>query len=1022
VDKKHNSMTSLALYISHSAMLTVMLCATAHAVCGQCTLRGRVVNGGRNSPVGYATITLLDRGVWAATNERGEFKIGNVARGKLSVEVACLGYVKGVFSLAVEGDVDSIVWRIEEDNLALKEVVVTAKSKTDAATTTYVIDRRSLEHIQLNGVADITALLPGGQTNLALHLASESEQRIALRSADSEDGNASFATALEVDGVRLNGNASFVKEKRPTASKFVVGVDTRSIASGNVESVEVITGVPSVEYGDMGNGIVKINTKKGKAPLEIALATKPNTKQLAVNKGWALPSNAGVVNLSLERTKSVADLASPYTSYDRNAMSLAYENSFGQRAPLRLTAGISGNIGGYDNRNDPDRFGNDYVTENDHYLRAHTKLSWMPSKPYITSVELLGTVSYADNLYSKNTNKNSSASVAAVHSTDEGYFVASSYDSKPNAAVVLIPAGYWYELYHVDNRPLNLAATAKARWTHRLLGGISSSAMLGADVSSTGNIGRGLYYAQPQFAANGWREYRYDQLPFMHSVSPYVEEKIVVPISSSSSPSSSSFLSRQQLMLVAGLRSDITVVEASQYGTVGSFSPRFNAKYSATQLSETLHLFSLRAGWGKAVKLPSFEVLYPRPTYSDILAFAPGTLPDGTSYSAYYTQPYSARHNPNLSWQNSLQTELGAELKLGKIYLSLAYYHSRTRNAYKARSDYEPYAFKFTGQASLEGNLVPPANRIYSIDQHTGVVTVADKTGAFAPRELAYTSYNALRTIGSYDNASPAVRQGLEWVLKTDKLPALQTSAQLDGSFYHYRSVETALLPFSPTSQRTADGSFYRYIGYYIGDNSNANGSQTRKLTANLTLTTHIPAVRLVVSLRVETTLYHQSQRLSESGNASLTRSFVLDDRTDFFPSGSGENIYNSNRYAALYPVYYATADKPTPVPFAESFAWAKTNDTKLFNELASLVMKSNTDYYFNANSRSAYGSANISVTKEIGRVASISFNATNFTNTMQKVRQGDQNVEYSAYEIAADNAGIPRFYYGMSLRILINN
>jgi hypothetical protein len=969
-------------------------------------LAGKVLGRG-GAPVAYALVAVADRGLWTTANERGEFRLKSVPRGEVRVEVSCLGYVKRVLTLTVEGDVDSLAWPLQEDNLALAEVVVTAKSKPDAATTTYVIDRRSMEHMQLNGVADITALLPGGQTNLALHLASESEQRIALRSVDTEDGNASFATALEVDGVRLNANAAFMKEKRPTASSYVAGTDTRSIASGNIESVEVIMGVPSVEHGDMHNGIVKINTKKGKTPLEIELATKPNTKQLAVSKGWALPRSAGVLNASLERTNSIADPASPYTSYDRNAAALTYENTFNRRAPLRLTLGVSGNTGGYDNRLDPDRFGSDYTKESDSYLRAHAKLSWMLGKPYLTSVELLGTVSYAGNLYSKNTNKNSSSSTAAVHSAEEGYFVAARYEDNPSAPVVLIPAGYWYELYHVDNRPLSLAATAKAKWAHR-----QGSAMLGADFSSTGNLGQGMYYADPRYAASGYRPYRFDEVPFMHSISPYVEEKLTLPLPSSPA--------RQQLQVVAGLRSDITMVAASEYGTVASLSPRFNAKYTAAKLSEALQLLTLRLGWGKAVKLPSFEALYPRPAYSDILTFAPGTMADGTSFSAYYAHPYSARHNPDLRWQHSLQAEAGVEAKLRGVYLSLAYYRSTTYDAYKARSGYEPFAYNLTGQAALEASPVPSANRVYSIDRRTGVVTVSDNTGAHAPQALAYTTYSALRATTTYANASPSARQGVEWVIRTDKLPALQTSAQLDGSYYHYRSVETALLPYAPTSQRMADGNGYKYIGYYAGGSASANGDEARRLTANLTLTTHLPAVRLVVSLRLEATLLHYTQRLSESGSAEQPRSFALDDKADYAPAAAGGSIYNSDRYAGMYPAYYVTIDNPTPVPFAERFAWAKANDTQLYNELASLVVRSNSDYYFNANSRSAYYSANISVTKEIGRVASLSFNATNFVNTMQQVKNSDDGAEYSAYEISSYYAAIPRFYYGMSLRVRI--
>ncbi len=46
------------------------------------------------------------------------------------------------------------------------------------------------------------------------------------------------------------------------------GVDTRNITVADIESVEVITGVPSAEYGDLNSGMVKIHTRKGENTLE----------------------------------------------------------------------------------------------------------------------------------------------------------------------------------------------------------------------------------------------------------------------------------------------------------------------------------------------------------------------------------------------------------------------------------------------------------------------------------------------------------------------------------------------------------------------------------------------------------------------------------------------------------------------------------------------------------------------------------------------------------------------------------
>ena len=984
----------------------------------QYAVSGKILNLKTGWPVEYASVTIADRELWAISNEKGEFLIKNVSAGEIQVAVSCLGYVKKTFTLSISGDKPNLEFLLREDNLALDEVVVTAKNKSDEMTTSYLIDRTGLEHLQMASIMDVTALLPGGQTNLNLHLAGSSPQRIAIRSIDSEDGNASFATAMEVDGVRLSGNASFIKEK-DAAAKAIAGIDTRSIASGNVESVEVITGVPSVEYGDMTNGIVKINTRKGKTPFEIEMSTKPNTKQIAVNKGFGLARNAGVLNASLEYTKSIADLSSSYTSYLRNALSLTYENTFNKQnhQPLTLTFGASGNIGGYDNHSDPDRFLNDYTKESDNHLRSYLKLNRLLAKSWITNIEVQVAVNYTRNLYENNARKSSASSTAVVHTTDKGYFVAENYREGQMQNIILIPSGYWDVLYYVDNRPISIAANAKAKWASKF-GEWSNNVMLGADFNGTGNLGEGKYFDQLRYAADQWREYRYSDVPFMNVLSPYLEEKISIPLGGNGGQD------RHKLQLSAGVRSDITMIRNSEYGTVASLSPRFNVKYTMTSGNEDawLQWINIRAGWGKTVKLPSFEALYPRPEYADYSVFAGPTMADGTSFRAYYTYPVSTRYNPDLQWQHSVQNEAGFEAKIKGVFVSLSVYNNTTKNAYRECSIYEPFTYKYTAGNELADGQNPfpivPNDRIYSIDRATGIVTVSDRNNAHAPLTLSYKERNTFKSVAMYYNGSPSVRRGAEWIVKTDKLPALQTSVQVDGSYYFYRSVETAVLGYAPTGRNMSNGESYKYMGFYVGGNSASNGSETRKLTANATFTTHIPAVRFIVSLRIEGSLLHYTRRLSGYAGGE-ERGFVLDAKDDFLPSSNGGSIYGRDRYVGLYPQYYVSFDDmQTQRNFAEDLAWAKNNNIPLYNDLTSMVVKANTDYYFNPNRRSMYYSANISITKEISDVASLSFNAINFFNTMQLVRQGDQNVEYSAYEISSALAAIPRFYYGMALRI----
>lgn len=954
------------------------------------SLRGKVLKEKDKTPVEFVTLYLSDNGIWAVTNEKGEFVLEKVPKGKVLLHVRCMGYAPQALDLDVQKDRSDLKITLLEENLKLDEVEVTAQKKSDELTTSYVMDHTTLEHAQILNISDISSLLPGGKTQGDKNLASSSN-RFALRSGSSENGNASFGTAVEVDGVRLQNNS--VLGSNPN------GIDTRNISSTNIESIEVITGIPSVEYGDLSNGMVKVNTLKGKTPFIVTLSAKPNTKQAALSKGFNLGGNAGMLNWGYEYTKSTSDLASPYTAYDRNAINLTYTNKFNNPfGPLTLTAGLSGNIGGYNEEADPDLSSDRYEKMRDYALRGNVKLNWLLNKPWITNVELSGSFNYTDRREKVNTYKNSATTQPLIHSMEEGYHIATSYDTDPNASIILGPTGYWYELAYTDSKPVSYAAKLKADWVRRF-GAVTNKLMLGGEYNGSGNNGSGLYYDDMRYAPT-WRPYRYDELPFMHNYAAYLEDKVTVPVTEAS-----------YFSLSAGLRSDITYIKDSEYGTSYSFSPRFNARYIFWEKADkTVSDLAVYGGWGKSVKLPSFEVLYPSTTYADQISFASPTSDNGVTFNAYYTLPVTAVHNSDLKWQDTRQTELGVEAKIKGTRISISAFRNKTYHPYISTYVYTPYSYKFTSVNSLADCPIPLNDRSYAIDKQTGIITVSDLNGAYASQELAYSEIDRYRSSVRWANGSPVERKGIDWVVDFAQIPSLRTSFRLDGNFYFYKGVEQTLYAYNPTSSAMADGSPYRYLGYYIGSSSVANGKLSRQINTNLTVTTHIPKVRLIVSLKVEASLYNYSKNLSEYGGG--TRSYALESVGDY--SGSTD-IYAGNHYVATYPLYYSTWEDPdTKIPFAEKFAWAKENDAALYTELAKLVTKSNTNYYFNPNRISSYYSANLSVTKEIGDFASISFYATNFFNHMGLVKSSNTGQETSLY----NSSYIPKFYYGLSLRL----
>ena len=423
------------------------------------TLSGTVTDKSTGAPVSFATVVVDATEQWAVADAKGKFVLRNVSVAASIVRVDCLGYVTWARDMKFSKDIDFRV-ELSPDNLSLESAIVTAQEDGNSATTTRTIDRMALDHV-----------LPGGAT---VDPSLTSEKQFNIRAGSGEKGSASFGTAVEVDGVRLSNNASFVAAS-DFDNKPVKGVSTNNIASSNIESVEVITGVPSVEYGDMGSGVVKVNLKKGKTPFMVTLSTSPSTKQASVSKGFDLGSTRrgralGVVNASAEYAQSISKQMSPYTAYRRQQLSVSYTNTLSRgifyTMPLRITVGVTGNLGGMNSNADPDAVQGTWSMGKDNAIQGHFDLNWLLSKPWITSVELSGSASYSDRSSQERTFNSSSINKTVLHGREEGYGIAVPYTAGTVPSVMYIPAGYWYNTMCDDDRPLATKLSFKANHSH----------------------------------------------------------------------------------------------------------------------------------------------------------------------------------------------------------------------------------------------------------------------------------------------------------------------------------------------------------------------------------------------------------------------------------------------------------------------------------------------------------------------------------------------------------------------------
>ena len=935
-------------------LLMILLLVSADVMTAQqnralFSISGKVVDAKTGEPVIGAAVNVEDTGIWAISDENGTFFLPDIRPGDYAVQFSCLGFVDKRLSFVVKKDIPNLTIKLDQNTLALNSVVVTAERDKEGMNTSLKFGANALNHLQMSNVTDISALLPGGKT---VNPDLTTDNAVSLRSGGLAAGNAAFGTALEVDGVRVGNNASFGS---------MSGTGTRNISTENVQSIEVITGVPSAEYGDLNSGMVRINTRKGLTPWNITFAVNPRTYQASASKGIDLMKNRGVLNVSAEWTRATQKLSSPYTSYTRRGFSASYSNTF--KNVLKFEAGATGNIGGMNTKNDPDAYKGTWSKVRDNVLRANTSLTWLLRKSWITNLKLDASVNYNDNRSQDHAYGSSASMLPAVHSEFAGYYLADR-----------LPVSYFsYKV--IDSKELDYAASLKYEWFKKS-GKRLSKLKAGVQWKANGNVGEGEYYKDPSVAANGYRPRPYSQYPFMHNVAAYIEEDYTFPIGKTS------------LQISAGLRLENLFVKDTDYKNVSSLSPRFNAKW---KISDNL---SIRGGWGVSEKLPSFYILYPVQKYRDIQTFG-FSHGDSSSY-VYYTQPYKMLFNENLKWQKNYNAEFGIEAYFLRTSVSLVGFFNKTKNPYTYQNIYTPFSYNIM---SVPSGYTVPDNPEIRVDSQTGQVYMRGSNEEFWTPMATKVTDKTFFESQLPGNGDDIYRTGAELIVDFPEIAPIRTKFRLDANYAYTHYIDNTLNWTYRTgwSHTSLSNRSYQYVGIYAngGESGTFNGKESHSLNANLTAITHIPEARIVITCRLEMSLLSRFRNLSRYQG----KEYAYNVNADGVESIGG-SIYDSNNYTAIRPVKYMDENGDV-----HDFTDKEASDPAFAN----LIIKSGNAYTFSQDGYGAYLSANLSVTKEIGDHVSLSFFANNFTNSRMYVTSKATGVSAIF---------TPAFYYGLTCRL----
>lgn len=914
---------------------------------GRFYISGKVIDAQSVEPMFMATLVVKELGLWSVTDENGDFKVSNIPSGRYTVEFSSLGYESREMIMDIKRDLKDLTIKMEAASLALDEVVVTAKEGGEI-TSSSKISAQTIEHIQPSSLKDVMQLLPG---NITENPNLTSVNTLSIRDIGSNTANA-IGTALIVDGASLSNDANLQNistatlvngSNSNTASTAGGGVDARQVSTDNIESVQVIRGIPSAEYGDLTSGAVVVKTKAGVTPWEIRVKADPQLKQISGGKGFALGEKGGVLNFDLDYAKAYQDIRTPASAYDRVNFQAGYSKTFAKK--LTFNVKLRGNYSNASTMSDPDLFLEEIEQQKEKGARLNINGRWIINKPWITNIEYMVSGSIAEQ-YSRNRKYQGSAgytptSESMVSGENIGFFT---------------PAQYYSDV-SVYGTPID----GQGKLTANLFGkygAITNKVLIGGEWKMQGNTGAGkvfdLRLPPSPGSASASRERSYSDIPFLHRFTAFAEDNIKIPIATT------------QLELQAGGR--FNAIRANGINTKNfiTIEPRFNAKYDIIKKRRGLRNLSIRSGWGITYKMPSMLYLFPEDAYTDLVSYSYNDFDANDFGLAVITTQKVETTNPNLRPQKSVNFEAGIDIDGEVVSGSLVYFNEKMTDGYGFVTEYIPmvyrrYGYKWANGELSQENLPSGAFPEYSNNR----ITAGGKTLS-SVRDTTFMSY--YKPVNGINND----KWGIEYTLDFAKIDAINTSINISGAYMNIRSTRTQ--ETASHYSGTSAGRTFPYVGIYGGSTTSSNTSIRERLSTNVRFITHIPEIAMVVTLTAQMVFMDRSTSLYEYNGQSAPYYY---DETGRRVSGE-EALADSEHTKYINPLYLMDR-RGNIIPFTQEME----RDVQYRN----LLITTNTGTYYHRAGFPFYGLLNIRLTKEIKKLATISFYANNFLNLKGEVK-----------------------------------
>jgi len=710
----------------------------------------------------------------------------------------------------------------------LREVVVTAQEGRHT-TSTSIIDTVAMKHLQPSSFTDLLELIPG---NVTKDPAMGQVNTINLRQATNVTPTADYATSslgtsFVIDGVRLSTTAQM--QTTPDADQSGrmstgMGVDMRAIATDDIEKVEIVRGIPSVEYGELTSGLVKIKRKSGVSRLQARFKADNQSQLVSLTKGLRMPGNNWILNVGLNLLDSRIDPRNSRESFRRLGTSLRSDKRWNtENYSLKWNSDFSYSMIGEKDNADPDLTVNNTIDE---FSTTRHNLSWNNTLRFNpVQSRALRDITFVAGL-----------SYACEHLRQRKHVAASRVMPMP---VSLTPGsnyvGYLPMLYIADydvyGKPFSTFTrlSGSMRFYSEY---ITSNLKAGVEWNMDKNYGRGTVYDinRPLTAGNTARPRAFSDIPAINQISAYAENVFrYLP-------------GAHTLGLTLGLRETQLVGLDRRYALNGKpyLDPRINAVWipAPTEAGDFPITWELAAGYGWHTKMPVAAYLFPDLLYTDIeqLNYYHNEPDFRTMNVMTYVEDltnYGLRAARNVKW------EIRGDVSYRGNRLSVTYFRENMSDGFR----YTPQVHRYSYRRYDASGFDPFA---------TGRAPMID--------ELPYQDLTYQTVRSHVTNGSRTRKSGVEYTFQSRRFAAIRTRVTVTGAYL--RTINNNSCPLWYKPNIVVNNRELQYLGLY----DDTDGSKYQSFNTNILFDTDIASLSLNFSFGIQNMWFTSRQTLFRTG------------------------------------------------------------------------------------------------------------------------------------------------------------